>query len=299
MDYWSGKGVGSFQVPVDGHLLTLCNTHMHARYARAGVEDDYIGHRSAEVIELADELRKKTGPVVAAGDFNMQDAAPEYRLLTEMSGLVDVAAAVDARQPTSTLSNAWRKARGAISESRIDYVYARSGEKVGVTPVSARRVFDETVEVAGRQGAYSDHAGVLAELEVGGPGRPAQPIPSSTFALARELLDNGRDRARRRRRNEQLGSAAAAAGAVGALTTSRRLGRTQLRRLTRRGFLRAGLLATGGLAALSSAGLLVTSGHFIPHELEDFDRIESLLAEIERQEMKEGTRPVASTTSLR
>jgi endonuclease/exonuclease/phosphatase family metal-dependent hydrolase len=273
MDYWSGKGVASFRVSTEAGPLRVLNTHMHARYAPVGVEDDYIGHRAAEVIELADALRRLREPLILAGDLNMQDDSPEYGLLRQMTGLDDAAATLDARQPTSTLDNVWRRARGALHESRIDYLFSRAGERTGLRPVAARRVFDQEIEISDAPGSHSDHAGVLADFEIGGPGLPAHVIPEAAFVRARELLDNGRRRARTRRRYERLGWVASAA-AVGGVVSARR------RDWTRRRFLRTGLGAAGGLAAFSGVGLFATAERFVPHELAEFDEIEALLGRI-------------------
>ncbi len=293
MDYYSGKGVALFTVRPGGQPVVLCNTHLHARYAGLDVEDDYIGHRSAEVIEIADELRTVRDPIIAAGDFNMRDVAPEYELLGGMTGLTDVAAALDARRPTSMGDNPWRRDRGSISESRIDYVFDRDGTQAGIVPLAVERVFDEPVPVSGRAGAYSDHAGVLAEFEIGGPGSPAHRIPARSFALARDLLDNGRRRAERRRTEERVTAGASTVAAMLAVAATRRPG------LSRRRFLRAALLTTAGAALSTATGLTVLSEHYVPRELSDFDAIGSLLAQIET---RNGQRPSESplpTVSLR
>lgn len=293
MDYYSGKGIARFTVRPDGRPLVLCNTHLHARYAGLEVEDDYIGHRAAEIVEIADELRSIREPVVAVGDFNLRDVSPEYRLLIGMTGLVDVAAQLGEKRPTSILDNAWRRLRGSVSESRIDYVFGRSGTREGITPVAAKRVFDTPVEVAGRTRAYSDHAGVLAELAVGEPGMPPHRIPPSAFALGRELLDNGRRRARRRRARERVGAGASAVAAVAAVGAARR------RRFTRRRVLRAGLGLAAAGAAASAAGLTLLAEHFVPRELADFDAIASLLARIQAQEAPGAGEPRPGPGSLR
>ncbi len=273
MDYYSGKGVARIDLDVDGAPVAVFNTHLHARYAPATAVDEYRGHRTAEVIEFADEIRSASGPLVAAGDFNMRDTAPEYRVLKGLTGVVDVAAALDVRQPTSTL-NAYRLARGAVHESRLDYVFSRAGRRRGVAPVSARRVFDEPLEVAGEPGAYSDHAGVLAEIELGGPGARPTPPTSDALNLARELLDAGRARTGSRRRNERIAAGASFAAGVGAAWASTRP------TLSRRAFLRAGLWGTAALAATSGAGLLTLSEGYVPDELTGYDSARAVLGSL-------------------
>ena len=274
MDYYAGKGLGRFDVDVGGIPVVLFSTHLHARYAPAEETDDYVGHRTGEVLELAQEVRAVTGPVVAVGDFNMRDTAPEYRVLRGLTGLVDVAAARGARQATSTLQNAYRLAHGALSESRIDYVFCRNGERHGATPAAARRVFDEPVTVAGATGAYSDHAGVLAEIEIGGPGSPLPAIAPGTLEQAAGLLAEGRREAIVRRRDERIGTGVAACATLGAVRLARRDG------LSRRRFLRASAWGGAGLLGLSGLGLLSLSESFVPEELDGFDAMDRLLAEL-------------------
>jgi endonuclease/exonuclease/phosphatase family metal-dependent hydrolase len=293
MDYYSGKGIGRFDVELGGSPVAIVNTHLHARYSPARVRDEYVGHRSAEVIELVDELRALSSPVVLAGDLNMRDVSPEYRLLRGMTGLVDAAAELDVRQPTSTLDNAYRAERGAVNESRIDYVMTRDGTERGLRPVAFRRVFDEPISVAGRPGAYSDHTGVMADLELGGPGQPPPRVRETSFELARLLLENGRERARRRRAIERFGAGVGIAAAGAAAFALRR------RTASRRRFLRLLLAASAGLAATSAGGLLTLSERFVPDELADFERIEALLDRIEAHEAQRAAEPREAAISLR
>jgi endonuclease/exonuclease/phosphatase family metal-dependent hydrolase len=275
MDYYSGKGVASFEIDVEGGPVSILNTHLHARYTRADVEDDYVGHRAAEIIELADELREIRNPIVMAGDLNLRDTSPEYRLMQQMTKLVDSAASLDLRRPTSTLQNPYRLARGAVSESRIDYVLCRSGRDRGIVPLAVRRVFDDSVQVDGRPGAYSDHAGVLADLEIGGSGLAPEPTPEEAFSLARQLLEKGRQQAELRRRSERIGSGASITVGVAAIVAARRPA------LSRRRFLVAALWALAGIAGASTAGLATLSERFVPEELALYDSILALLARIE------------------
>ncbi len=278
MDYYAGKGLLRLDVEVGGTPVALFSTHLHARYAPAEVQDDYVGHRTGEVLELGREVRAVPGPVVAVGDFNMRDSAPEYEVLLGLTGFVDSAAALGAREPTSTLQNAYRLARGSLTESRIDYVFCRSGEQQGATPVAVRRVFDQPVTVAGETAAYSDHAGVLADVEIGGPGRPRPAIVPGTRAAAAELLREGRRQALARRRDERIGTGVAAAAALGAVRVARHDD------LTRRGFLRASAWGGAGLFGLSGLGLVTLSESFVPDELQGYDAMDRLLAELTASE---------------
>ena len=274
LDYYGGKGVVRLDVEVNGVYGALFNTHMHARYVAATEEDEYQGHRAAEVIEFADEIRSVSGPLVAVGDFNMRDTAPEYRVMRGLTGLVDVAADLDLRQPTVTLDNAYRRAGGATSESRLDYVFSRGGGDRGIASVNARRIFNQPIEVTGEPGAYSDHAGVLAEIEVGGPGLAPTPPEPEALKLARELLDTGRARAEARQRNERIGAGASFAVGVGAAWASMRAP------WSRRTFLRTGLWSSAALAAASGTGLLTLSDGYVPDELTGYEAARAVLGSL-------------------
>ena len=274
MDYYSGKGVARIDVELDGQSVAVFNTHLHARYAPATAIDEYQGHRTAEVIEIAKEIRGVSDPVVAAGDFNMRDSSDEYRVLEGLTGLVDDAAALDAREPTATLQNPYRLGRGARHESRIDYVFSRAGRHCGATPVRAQRFFDQPIEVAGEIGAYSDHAGVWAEIEIGGPGAVMEPPSDPAVALARELLARGRAQTEVRRRHERIAAAASVGAGVGSGWASTRP------TFSRRRFLRYGLRGAAALGALWGGGLLTLSEVAVPRELQAYDAAESLLGSL-------------------
>ena len=70
--------------------------------------------------------------------------------------------------PTTLADNPYRDSSVFEPESRIDYVFARPGLRRGLRILSVERVFDEALEFEQEPGAYSDHAGVLAEFALEG-----------------------------------------------------------------------------------------------------------------------------------
>ena len=137
--------------------------------------------------------------------------------------------------------------------------------------MGALRFFDEPLEVAGEPGAYSDHAGVLAEIEIGGRGAPPRPSALDALRLAGELLAAGREQAESRRQTQRLGAGAGFAAALGAGWAS------TLPDLSRRDFLRKGLRGTAAVAAASGAGLLTLSERYAPDELAGYDEADAVL----------------------
>ena len=246
-DYYGGKGFALLGIDTPRGPITLVNTHLHARYAPSLASDTYLETRVAQAVQIAAALESVSDPLVALGDFNLREGEPEYGVLAGLTGWTDVASALDRRQATIAPGNAYREADSTALGDRIDYVFTRDGDRRALRPVTVRRVFDSPIAIAGRASSYSDHAGVWAELELGGPpvSRPA--ANPTALANARTLLERGLEKARTRQDYEMVSAAGAGALAVGAEIGAHRA--------QRRGFLRAlavlGLAASGGLGWLA------------------------------------------------
>ncbi len=236
-DYAGGKGFATARLETDAGPLVLVNTHLHAQYAPPR-SDLYHAHRVGQVVQLAYALRAVREPIVALGDFNLREARPEYEILQGLTGFVDAAAALDAREPTSS------------DGDRIDYVFSR-----GPIPRSFAS-FD----------AASDHRGVRAELEiVAAPEVQPDPIALRRAAVT---LERGRYQARGRRGRERLAAGALTLGALAAILGAR---------ASRRRFLRLGL-GLGAALALPAAGLAaLSSERWVPAERQALAEVASLL----------------------
>jgi len=264
-DYQGGKGFAAVEVETPAGVVRIVATHLHARY---GLDDPYRPHRIGQVVELSRSLADEPLPVVAAGDFNLREGNEGYALLRRSSGLRDVAAALDARQPTVRASSPYRGG-GHRGDERIDYVFVRDGAATAVIPRRLRRVLDEPLEIEGEPGAYSDHTGLLAELVLR-PGRgapPHSPDPG-TLARARAILVDGREAARERlgRHGSMAGASLLVAG--GAAAAARRQ-----RRIGRRRLLRLGSLGMAGLALPWPVVFGASALHWVPEEIAAFDRV--------------------------
>ncbi len=213
---------------------------------------------------------KTDHPILALGDFNFPENDPEYAIFTGLTGMRDVAADLDRRQPTVWGENVYRR-KSALK--REDYVFARDGGSQGVVPVQIDRAFDETLELAGKRASYSNHGGLVAEFEVSPRGRPLARPDRGVIQRARELLSEGRADAERRQRGGRtwagVGLGCATVASVG----------LRSRDLTRRRMLR-GSLQCAALAALApGVGLSVLSEVFVPDEIRAFD---ALVARLQR-----------------
>jgi endonuclease/exonuclease/phosphatase family metal-dependent hydrolase len=272
-DYHGGKGFCALRFDTPHGALTLIDTHLHAQYGDDAYNDEYP-HRVAQVVQLSAAIAAISTPVVAAGDFNISEGRREYAIFTGLSRMRDAAAELDRRQATTLGANPYRQEREPHDDERIDYVFTRDGEGVRLRVRGIERIFDETP--AGEAAGYSDHAGLLAEIElVPDPdSQPGKPEAAAAELAARELA-TGRAAALSRRGDRRLLAAGALGGAALAVAGRRRP------LLSRRRLLRAGLGA-GALVAfpvgLSNAALAELA---IPDEVRDYQAVERRLAALQ------------------
>lgn len=191
-DYYGGKGFVELVLKTPHGPLSLINTHLHAGYEPPGQPDEYVGIRAAQAIQLANSVRNIHNPVIAAGDFNSEEHEPAYRILLGLSGLEDAAATLGQRQSTITLENPYRSP--SAPEARIDLILTRRGTNRSLRAVRIQRVLDEELAIDGGPGSYSDHAGVMVDLELERTDAPVTlpgPVLDSDLSLAREQLERG------------------------------------------------------------------------------------------------------------
>ncbi len=266
----------SLKIP--GGRLCLVNTHLHARYANSRENNDYVGHRAAQVVELAAGLTETREPVVALGDFNLRENSPAYRAMIGMSRLRDVAVALDHRQNTILWENPYRR-RGAQPGIRLDYAFTRDGDTRGVRPLHVGRVLDESFQIDGHHGSYSDHAGLLAEVEIGGTPQPMQLPEKLALDLATALLSVGREKAQLRRSEDRLWAGTGALASMATMVMAQRAG------MTRRRMLRAIFFGVPAAGLLSCAGITTLAEGFVPEELRGYDEIEKVVRRMRRLRM--------------
>ena len=272
-DYIGGKGFAEVEVTTPDGLVSLIDTHLLAQYGD-DYEQDYGVHRMAQVVQLAARVREIRNPVVATGDFNFREEQAPYRTLRGLTGLRDAAAELDRRAPTTSAENPYRSDK-RLPAQRIDYVFARDGAQQRLTLRSLDRIFDEPLDFDGRSAAYSDHAGLLAEIEVGAtpPSGTHSPDPEA-LALARDALAQGLVAARNRRRDRRISAGMGVGGAALALIGARR---TTARR---RGLLRAALWG-GALVALPiGVGFATLAEIYAVEEVRAFEYLEQRLEEL-------------------
>lgn len=260
-DYLAGKGFAELEIAAPGGNVAVFATHLVSQYA-PDPEDVYRGQRMAQVVQLAQRVRRQVLPVVALGDFNLRDDQPHYTALLGLAGLRDAARERSRRQATVTASNPYRRERRSRRDARIDYVFVRNGLGSGLRVSQIDRVFDEPLEDAGAL-TYSDHAGLRAELEPG-PGAPPARVDLAAVETARHVLLRARVAAEQRRHDRRLAGTGAGAAALVCLGAHR--GGLSRRRLLRGLLVSGGVLA--GLAGIGAAGLVVLAS---PDESQGID----------------------------
>jgi endonuclease/exonuclease/phosphatase family metal-dependent hydrolase len=270
-DFYGGKGFASVEIQHPDGRLHLVTTHLHARYQR-DVEHAYVPQRIAQIVQLAEALRAIDAPTLLVGDLNFVEESPEHQVLTGLTGLRDVAIELDRRQPTALRDNPFR---GQGKDRRIDYVFARDGRSGQALPQRLERVLDDVFLLQGTRASVSDHAGLLAEIDVlPGPCRDGAPPSPAAVQLAGEWLARGRDDAARRRTDARAfaGVGLACAGLLA-------VGQGRLPALSRRRFLRSALQASALFAVPPCVGLSLLSEVVAPDQIRAFEQLSLRLAE--------------------
>lgn len=276
MDFYGGKGFTRIRLETADGPVILVDTHLHANYAPVGESDEYVGIRAAQLIQIAAGLSRVADPVIALGDFNLRDDEDAYPMLRGLSGLRDLASELNHRQATSLARNPYHGPKHI--DERIDYVFCRDGGAVGVRPLSIERSFTQPLNFGGEAGAYSDHAGLVAELDF--DSHPAAPFPDplqeASIATGTRLLDLGRDISKRRRRDQRTAAAGALTAGLAFTAGSRHAGRS------RRRFLRNGWGIAAGLSLAFFAEQFGLSVWMNRSELASYDFAQQQLIELRR-----------------
>ena len=276
-DYYSGKGFALIRVKTPTGPLSVLNTHLHARYLNDG-SDQYLAARVAQGVQLGAAVRKVSDPLIALGDFNISESGPEYRIIRSLCNWTDLGAQFDVRQPTAGNANPYSKG----TSGRIDYVFSRDGDERAIRGLMVRREFDQPPGIDGGPLAYSDHFGVMAEVELGGElggsSKPERALDPETLQLAGELLAEGVRLTTQREGEQKIAAIGVAAGSAGAWVAAGRL--------TRRALLRRALRAAAFAGAASSGGLAWLALGPTSDELRAYQAVEQQLADLAADPVK-------------
>lgn len=266
-DYWGGKGFATLRLHTPDGPLRVVNTHLQARYS-GDVPHQYRAYRVAQVVQLVESLRGRHEPILLLGDFNFRQRDNEYRILTGLTGLRDAALEAGTPEPTIFPGNAFRS---GCRPKRIDYLFLRDGAERAVHAARVERVFDEDIELHGQRAAYSDHAGLLAEVTLADGGASTAPADGEAAALARRLLAEGRAWSASQRAHDRRAAGAGWTGALLAMAAARNT------RLSRRRLLQRSVQGLGLLALTPAVAYTVCSEVYAPDELRLYDRLSARL----------------------
>ncbi|HIL99374.1 MAG TPA: hypothetical protein EYG46_00070 [Myxococcales bacterium] len=272
-DYYSGKGIALVTVEAPFGAVTLLDTHLHANYAPAQGLDEYKGIRAVQVLQLVTSVANLRTPLIALGDFNLEETETSYRVLLGLSGLRDTAVDLGVVQPTWISESPYQTV--GQSDKRIDYIFCRDGHQQGIEPRKMSREFAEALDFDGVAGGYSDHAGLVAEFAPVPARAVIHPDHDAALALAAGLLDAGRAIATQRQFDQRLTSGGALAVGIATYNMARFAAQN------RRRFLKnvLGFASSASFAML--AGNLALSEWINPKEVAVYDHAEQQLARIQ------------------
>jgi sphingomyelin phosphodiesterase 2 len=268
VDYYAGKGVGRVRVQTPGGPVDVYNAHLIAPYLEFG-PDRFAAHRVAQAVEMGRYIadRSSNVPSVLVGDMNCYPDDATYQAVLVAGGLAE-ACCSEATQAAYGERNGYATIH---PPDHYDYVFTRSGPDRGLAAAHTRFVLGGTPDpnpdgVLG----YSDHYGVLAELDLAPAAQPlvAGRAPAGHIRTVVEApFHHGIHGNRKYRRKASLVAAAASLSSAALLRArpARSLG-TGGRLLT--GVVLAGLLVTGGLN-LSTAARLGTESRTLTEMLSE------------------------------
>ena len=267
-DYYGGKGWATLELMTDARARGV-RRHPPARPLRETSRTSTARSASARSSSWGSRRASCGIPVVALGDFNFTDTDPEHAILTGLTGLRDVAAEL-ATAERDGAARAIPTARTAASRIAASTTCSRAtAAHAAVVARSAQRVFDEPLELDGDAASCSNHAGVLAELEIvpGAGAADCRRRALDAIALATQILREGRRETKQRRRGDRawagVGLGAAALASLGVRDP----------RVSRRRLLRTALQAGALLALTPGVGLSIVSELLTPEELRAFDQL--------------------------
>ncbi|MDQ4078150.1 MAG: endonuclease/exonuclease/phosphatase family protein [Chloroflexota bacterium] len=193
-EYVAGKGIGYVRLQTPVSEVDVYNFHLLAQYT-TDEQDPYRAHRTAaayEMVKFVSSQSRERNPVLLLGDLNMRPDQLGYKILTCTGGFRDSYLSVNPENAGHTISGLNPYTRDEDLK-RIDYIFTKDGTSVGLNAVMSRVIMDERPPVVdGRElAAYSDHYGVLSEIELfprSSPGDAAEGRCGPASAIWTEFL---------------------------------------------------------------------------------------------------------------
>ena len=193
-EYLAGKGIGYVRVQTPAGEVDVYNTHLIAQ-STTDEQDPYRAHRTAaayEVVKFVSSQSRERNPVLLLGDLNMTPDQLGYQIVSCTGGFHDSYLSVNPGNlgNTRSPSNAYTP---DVTSKRIDYIFTKDGAARGLNTVMSEVIMDERPPVVDgiELPAYSDHYGVLSEIELSSrisPTDAPEGMCGSALALWTEFL---------------------------------------------------------------------------------------------------------------
>ncbi|CAA9994359.1 unnamed protein product [Nesidiocoris tenuis] len=197
-DWLAGKGVALAQINVNGKLVNVFNTHLHAQYSVEN--DEYLSHRLSQAYEAGQLVRLTSAGfplTLFLGDLNSKPTDVCLRLLVSLAGLHD--SFLDRANEKNYGTN--ESARNSYSPKallktnpdggRLDYILFKCDQNHEATALSYSFALPE--RIPGSDVSYSDHEAVEACIELRQKSIEPDGVDggsdSTTEAILRESID--------------------------------------------------------------------------------------------------------------
>ncbi|MGJ3237863.1 MAG: endonuclease/exonuclease/phosphatase family protein [Anaerolineae bacterium] len=175
-DYYAQKGVGLTRILVDEALVDVYNVHTHAQYD-FDKNNEYAVYNETNLYEVTRFVYQHSSdlyPVVLGGDLNTRPDQDGYRIVMDLGDLLDVGFhLVGEHSVTFSQDNPYVES----VDQCLDYLLVRK-----IRPIR----FDVVLRhvLTGDVLAYSDHYGVLVDLDLGVSDQIVSSVSSHEILLA-------------------------------------------------------------------------------------------------------------------
>lgn len=156
-DYYAGKGIGLTRIRAPHGVVDVYNSHTHAQY-EPNNDNEYAVYTNTNLYEAIRFIHTNShyNSVVLCGDLNTRPDQLGYRILTQLGNLSDGYFGCFKQYPiTYAAENPYTHEFNQC----LDYVMTRSA-----VVKSIELAMNETL--SGKAEAYSDHYGLLAEVDI-------------------------------------------------------------------------------------------------------------------------------------
>lgn len=171
-DYFAGKGIGLTRIDAPEGLYNVFNSHTHAQYQEQDT-DEYAIFTDSNLYEAARFINAYAddNPTILCGDLNTQPDQTGYRIITTLANLADAYLEQHAAHPvTFSAQNPYT----GHDDQCLDYILLRNAQSSTITRCM-------TEHFTGAYLAYSDHYGLLADVQ---PAAPISTTPDAQPVLA-------------------------------------------------------------------------------------------------------------------